>query len=55
MKSMLVTFDTSQSEISTLKDVAPLNISDMLVTRDTSHLEMSALNDAACLNILDRS
>ena len=45
MLSMLVTFDTSHSEMSPLNDVARMNMRVMSVTLDTSHFEMSALND----------
>ena len=48
---MLVTLDTSQFEMSALKDVAPSNIPFMEVTLDTSHLEISALKDVAPANI----
>ena len=55
MEFMSMTFDTSQSEISTLKDLASLNMSDKSVACDTSHPEMSVLNNVAPLNMLAMS
>ena len=48
---MLMTFDTSHLEISTLKDDAPRNIPNVFVTLDTSHCDTSALNDVAPANM----
>ena len=47
IKSMLVTLDTSQLEMSSLNSVALRNIEDMSCTFDTSHFDRSPLNAAA--------
>ena len=51
MRAILITLDTSHSEMSLLNDDAELNMSSMLVTLDTSHLEMSPLKDDAKANM----
>ena len=48
---MSVTCDTSQFEMSTLKDVAPRNMRSMLVTRPTFQFEMSPLKGNTLWNI----
>ena len=39
---MVIALDTSQFEMSALKDLASLNMELMLTTLDTSHVEMSS-------------
>ena len=48
---MNFTAETSQLEISALKDEAFQNMPVMWSTADTSHFDMSALNNVASLNM----
>ena len=51
MKTMSVTLDTSQCEMSMLNDAACANMPRMLFALDTTHFEMSVLNDFASSKI----
>ena len=49
---MVVTEETSQEDMSPLKEDASANIWDMVVTEETSHEEMSPLKEEAPRNML---
>jgi hypothetical protein len=51
MYLMLVTLETSQLEMSLLKEFAPSNILNMLVTLLTFQLEMSPVKELAPANM----